>query len=137
MPSRSGAAERERRAAGDLWQGRGYVFASETGEPLNPRTDYTRWKNLLSSAGVHDGRLHDARHTAPTVLLILKVPERIVMALMGWSTATMAARYQHVTGEIRRDVADDVGELIWRSVEHQAEPPEEEHAAEDGPEETH
>jgi integrase len=34
---------------------------------------------LLAAAGVRDGRLHDARHTAATVLLLLGVPERAVM----------------------------------------------------------
>jgi integrase len=62
---------------------------------------------------VTDGRLHDARHTAATVLLVLGVPERTVMSVMGWSSTTMAARYQHVTDPIRRDVADRIGGLLW------------------------
>ena len=45
---------------------------------------------LLSEAGVHDGRLHDARHTAATVLAILAVPTPTAMAIMGWSSAAMA-----------------------------------------------
>jgi hypothetical protein len=68
---------------------------------------------LLKAAGVRDARLHDARHTAPTVLLILGVPERMVIGLMGWSTTSMASRYHHVTNPIRRDVAAQVGSLIW------------------------
>lgn len=40
---------------------------------------------------LRDGRLHDARHTAATVLLVLEVPERTVMAIMGWSSTSMAA----------------------------------------------
>jgi len=60
-----------------------------------------------------DGRLRDASHTAATVLLILGVPERAVKGLMGWSTTAMAARYQHITGVIRGDVAERVGGLIW------------------------
>ena len=59
-----------------------------------------------------DGRLHDARHTAATVLLVLGVPERMV-SVMGWSSTAMAARYQHVTDPIRRDVADRIGGLLW------------------------
>ncbi len=35
------------------------------------------------------------------------------MALMGWSNSAMAKRYQHVTGTIRADVAEQVGGLIW------------------------
>jgi integrase len=72
-----------------------------------------RGANLLADAGLRDGRLHDARHTAATVLLILGVPERAVMGLMGWSSSAMAARYQHITGAIRGDVAERVGGLIW------------------------
>ena len=40
---------------------------------------------MLKVAGVRDGRPHDARHTAATVLLVLGVPERTVMGIMGWS----------------------------------------------------
>ncbi len=105
---------KERESAGDRWQDGGWVFATETGEPINPRTDYDEWKDLLSTAGVRDGRLHDARHTAATVLLILGVPARTVMAIMGWSSSSMAARYQHVTDTIRQDVAKRLGGLIWQ-----------------------
>lgn len=47
-----------------------------------------------------------------TVLLLLGVPERTVMAIMGWSSTSMAARYQHVTDAIRRQVANRVDGLI-------------------------
>src|SRR4029434_8524271 len=68
--------DHDRTAAGHLWREGDWVFASSTGQPLNPNSDYHRWKALLRAAGVRDGRLHDARHTAATVLLILGVPER-------------------------------------------------------------
>src|SRR5690606_27689652 len=69
----------------------------------------------LSTAGLREARLHDARHTAATVLLILGQPERTVMSLMGWSSAGMATRYQHVTDTIRAEVASQVGDLIWEA----------------------
>ena len=105
--------DQERAAAGQLWRDSGYVFATPFGEPIIPNTDYHHWKRLLADAGLRDGRLHDARHTAATVLLILGVPERAVMGIMGWSSTAMAARYQHVTGLVRGDVAERVGGLIW------------------------
>lgn len=105
--------EADRQLAGQLWWDSGYVFASKIGEPLNPNSDYHRWKALIQAAGVRDARLHDARHTAATVLLILSVPERIVMGIMGWSSTAMAARYQHVTDPIRHTVARQVGGLLW------------------------
>ncbi|WP_369183667.1 tyrosine-type recombinase/integrase [Streptomyces sp. Y1] len=105
--------DRERLAARQEWVEGGWVFASETGHPLIPRTDWDRWKELLAAAGIRDGRLHDARHTAGTILLLLGVPERVVMQIMGWSSTAMTHRYQHVTARIRRDVAMQIGGLIW------------------------
>ena len=80
----------------------------------HPETDYDDWKELLDGVKVRDGRLHDARHTAATVLLILGVSERAVMGLMGWSTTAMAARYQHMVDSVRSDVARQVDGLIWK-----------------------
>lgn len=108
--------QRERQIAGDLWTEKGYVFTSPTGEPLNPNTDHHRWKDLLNAAGIREGRLHDARHTAGTVLLILGVPDTVVDAVMGWEpgkSARMRRRYQHLTGRVLRDTADKIGGLLW------------------------
>lgn len=109
----------ERVAAGQLWRETGYVFTTPTGEPLNPRTDYTEWKRLLVRADVPERRLHDARHTAATVLLLLQIPDRTVMGVMGWSNTAMAARYQHIIAAIRRDVATSVGGLLWQPTDQQ------------------
>jgi integrase len=105
--------DRERTTAADLWHDEGWVFAMPDGSPLNPNTDYRAWKRLLSDAGLRDGRLHDARHTAATVLLILGVPERAVMELMGWSNTAMARRYQHLVKRVRDDIAKRLGGLLW------------------------
>ncbi|MGR3936254.1 tyrosine-type recombinase/integrase [Streptomyces sp. BRA346] len=108
--------DRERTLARDLWVERGYVFTSPTGEPLNPNTDFHRWKDLLKAANVRDGRLHDARHTAATVLLILGVPEAVVDRIMGWEpgkSARMRRRYQHLTGQVLQQTAAKVGSLLW------------------------
>jgi integrase len=107
--------DRERDTAGQLWTEGGWLFTTPTGSPLNHRSDYDEWKRLLVRAGVRDGRLHDARHTAATVLLLLGVPERAVMGLMGWSNSAMAARYQHITAAVQRDVARRVGGLLWQA----------------------
>lgn len=105
---------KERLHAGSLWQEGGWVFTTLVGRPITPNSDYHAWRALLQRAGVRHARLHDARHTAATVLLVLGVPERTVMSIMGWSSTSMAARYQHVTDPIRREVADRVGGLLFR-----------------------
>jgi integrase len=103
----------ERFRAGSLWQEGGGVFTTLLGRPIAPNSDYHEWRALLERAGVRRARLHDARHTATTVLLVLGVPERTVMSIMGWSSTSMAARYQHVTDPIRREVANRVGNLLF------------------------
>ena len=50
------------------------------------------------------------------MLLVLGVPERTVMGIMGWPSTSMAARYQHVTDAIREVVAAQVGGLLWAEV---------------------
>jgi integrase len=107
----------EREHAAQLWHEGGWLFATPTGEPVNPRTDYTEWKRVLIAAGVRKGRLHDARHTAATVLLVLGVPDRVVMDIMGWSNAAMAKRYQHLTTNVREDVASRLDGLIWEAAD--------------------
>lgn len=104
----------ERQAAGRHWVEGGWVFPDEHGRSPSHRRDWTEWKALLTEANIRDGRLHDARHTAATVLLILGIPERAVMGLMGWSTTATAARYQHMVDAVRVDVARQVDGLIWK-----------------------
>jgi len=104
---------RQRLAAGSLWEERDFVFTGATGSPIDPRADNRQWGELLDAAGVREARLHDARHTAATMLLVLGVNQRAVMGLMGWSNSSMTTRYQHLTPELRRDVAEQVGGLLW------------------------
>ncbi|MCC8453455.1 tyrosine-type recombinase/integrase [Streptomyces rochei] len=108
--------ERERKAAGSLWTESDYVFTKPLGGPLSPNTDYHDWKRLLEDAKVRDGRLHDARHTAATVLMLLGVPDRVIDQIMGWepgTSARMRARYLHVPDVMLKDVARKIAEAIW------------------------
>lgn len=103
----------ERDHAGTEWHDGGWIFCQSNGKPLDPRRDWEDWKDLLAEAGVRDARLHDARHTAATVLLLLGVHERVAMEFMGWSSASMRKRYMHVTDELRQDVAAQLNQYFW------------------------
>lgn len=107
------AQERERMHAGTEWEGGDWMFAQPNGRPISPEQDYREWKQLLADAGCREARLHDARHTAATVLLLLGIPERVVMDLMGWSNTAMAKRYQHVTAVLRQNAAQQLNGLLW------------------------
>ncbi|MCA1602959.1 MAG: site-specific integrase, partial [Acidobacteria bacterium] len=105
--------QEERRTAGSMWEDHGFVFAQPNGRPTDPKADHQAWKDLLNRAAVREARLHDARHTAATMLLVLNVGTRAVMELMGWSSSSMTTRYQHVTDNLRHDIADSLGGLFW------------------------
>ena len=94
-----------------------WMFDQPTGKPLDPRRDQYEWKALLGEAGVREARLHDARPTAATTLLLLGVPERAVMDVMGWSNAAMVRRYAHVTARLRRDIPDRLNTFLWTANE--------------------
>lgn len=113
--------DREREHAGSLWQDAGWMFAQPNGRPIDPTMARTEWKRLLVDAGVRDARLHDARHTAATVLLLLGVPERAVMEFMGWSHSSMTKRYQHVTAVLRNDIASRLDGFLWGPNETETE----------------
>jgi integrase len=109
--------ELEREYAGTEWREGGWMFAQPAGKPIDPRRDQYEWKELLAEAGVREARLHDARHTAATTLLLLGVPERAVMDVMGWSNSAMIKRYSHVTARLRRDIANRLNAYLWTSNE--------------------
>lgn len=91
------------------------MFAQPTGKPIDPRADYREWRELLDAAEVRAARLHDARHTAATMLVVLRVPVRALMDIMGWSEASMASRYMHVPDELEREIAGQIAGLLWAS----------------------
>jgi integrase len=109
--------DQEREHAGTEWQEGGWMFAQRNGKPIDRRRDQYQWKALLKEAGVREARLHDARHTAATTLLLLGVPERAVMDVMGWSNSAMVRRYSHVTARLRRDIADRLNSFLWTANE--------------------
>ena len=67
------AQAREREVAGSVWEDGGWMFAQPNGRPIDQTMDRKEWKRLLTDAGVRPARLHDARHTAATVLLVRRV----------------------------------------------------------------
>lgn len=100
------------------------VFTNSTGGARNGQDDWQEWKSLLASASIPSVRLHDARHTAATMLLALKVPSRVVMEMMGWSSTAMTKKYQHVLDGMMREASDLVSAALWGELADETDAPE-------------
>lgn len=103
----------QRLAAANVWQDGDFLFAQANGRPFDAGQDWDAWKRLLAAAGVRDARLHDARHTAATLLLQQGVAARVAMQLLGHSQLSMTMHYTHVVPELAREAADRMGEALW------------------------
>jgi integrase len=104
---------KERMIAGSVWHDGDYVWCRVTGRPIGAHADWDEWKALLKEAGVRDARVHDARHTAATLLLAQGVDQRVVMEILGHSQISMTARYAHVLPQVMTDAADKIGQALW------------------------
>ena len=80
---------------------------------MEPRDDWADWKWLCKAAAVRGARLHDARHTAATLLLEQGVDVRVVQEILGHSTLNVTLRYTHVTSRLAREAADRMGNALW------------------------
>ena len=58
--------------------------------------------------------LHDARHTAATLLLMQKVPARVAMQVLGHSQISLTlGTYSHVVPELATEAAERMGAALW------------------------
>ena len=114
LRSHRAGVNKRRLAAGESWDStHELVFPAVDGGLIDPSRDHTEWKALLKRAGLRDVRLHDARHTAATLLLLQNVDIRTVMSIMGWTEMATAQRYTHAVDELRRRAARQMGALLW------------------------
>ena len=102
-----------RELAADLWLDNDLVFTGARGQPVDPNRHSEHWQRLLKRLGIRPARLHDARHTTATLLLVQGVDQRVVMDLFGWTSSAMANRYQHVVSELQAQAADRVADLLF------------------------
>jgi integrase len=95
----------ERLAAGSLWHDALYVITTPLGRPVHRNSDRHDWTELVAIAGVRPLRIHDLRHSAATALLVLGEDSRVLLAVMGWTSMSLAQRYTHLVPDMRRQVA--------------------------------
>jgi integrase len=100
--------------AGSLWQDRDLVFGNAIGEYRNPATTNQAFHRLLARAGLVPMRIHDLRHSAATLLIIvMKMPANLVQELLGHDDIeTTLGLYTHPDPEMQRPMMDGLDDLF-------------------------
>jgi integrase len=107
------AQEAERAAAGAAWQEWDLVWCQPNGRPIDTHDDWDEWKALLGEAGIKDVRLHDARHTAGTLLGELHVDIHVIQRILGHAQLSTTRIYTDPTDSLTREAADTIGAMLW------------------------
>ncbi|WP_180903824.1 tyrosine-type recombinase/integrase [Nonomuraea indica] len=109
------AQQAEREAAGETRQDWDLVWCMPDGSPIDTG-DWDEWKEILKEADIDkDARVHDARHTAATLLLEQGVDIRVVQAVLGHSQLSTTKRYTHITETLATEAAARLGHALWET----------------------
>lgn len=96
----------------------GYVFATRTGRPTEPRNLYRSFVRVAQAAGLRVVRLHDARHGCATLLTVAGVPPRVVMEILGHSQISITMNvYTHVVQDTQREAISHMDRLLKRRID--------------------
>lgn len=108
-----------RRAAGKIWIDSGYLFTGKTGEPINPNYATTRFRILISRAGLPPVRLHDLRHGAASLAHEAGADLKTLQDLLGHSSIVVTAdTYTSVLPDSQRRCADTTAALVLAAAQH-------------------
>jgi integrase len=87
----------EKLSAGPAYEDGGWLFADELGRPYYPDSLSTWFDQKVKAVGLPRIRLHDARHTAASLMLASGVPVKVVSELLGHASPSITlAVYAHV-----------------------------------------
>jgi integrase len=98
---------------GVLYEDRDWIFADELGNCISPMAATDAYARIAVKAEISSTRLHDARHTAATTLLLSGVDVGTVAGILGHSVATTTlSTYAHVMPQAQREAVDRLGNAI-------------------------
>lgn len=99
--------------AGKNWREQDFVFTGEFGAPVDPANDRKNWLSLLEAAEVKRVRLHDARHTAATLMHAMGHDIHTISKILGHSSiSTTAEYYAHVVPATSLRALNDLDRLM-------------------------
>jgi integrase len=107
------AQDEERAEWGADYRDRDLVVAKENGDPIHPHTFSQSFERLVQRARLRPIRLHDLRHTHPSLALKAGVPLKVVSERLGHeSPAFTLKQHAHVLPAMQAEAARAIASLI-------------------------
>ncbi|CAN2175306.1 XerC Integrase [Candidatus Nanopelagicaceae bacterium] len=98
---------------GSQWVDTGLVFPAIDGTPKQATVDYKEWKRALRLCGIKPRRLHDARHTAATLMYGQGVGIEVISRSLGHSSSAITSKlYVHSAIQPLRLAAEKMEKLM-------------------------
>jgi integrase len=105
--------EQLKERAESTWVDNNLVFPDTCGNFRSPKTDYADWKKALKLCGIAPKRLHDARHTAATLMYSQGVGIETISRALGHSTSAITSKlYVHNAFEPQVVAAEALNQLL-------------------------
>jgi integrase len=97
----------------DKWISLDLVFPSHDGSTRSPHIDYNEWQKALKLCGIAPHRLHDARHTAATLMYSQGIGIETISRILGHSSSAITSRiYVHAALEPIQNAAISLNKLL-------------------------
>jgi integrase len=97
----------------DKWVNLNLVFPGDDGAARSSHIDYNEWQKALKLCGIEPHRLHDARHTAATLMYSQGIGIETISRVSGHSSSAVTSRiYIHASQEPLAIAALKLNDLI-------------------------
>lgn len=105
--------QRMKEHAGGAWEEWDLVFPRADGPPRSSTVDSDAWHRCLSLCGIPRRRLHDARHTAATLMYSQGIGIETISRTLGHSSSAITSRlYIHSAEKPLRDAAQIMNQIL-------------------------
>ena len=99
--------------AGNQYIQKGFVFATKTGEPVDPRNLQRSVQIACRKAGLPSVSPHTLRHSAATTMLEAGIPIHVVSRQLGHSSINITVDvYGHVSDDGAKAAMETLGRLL-------------------------
>jgi integrase len=106
--------ESMKKVCGSTWQENDFVFPHLDGSAHPATLDYNAWKRCLRLCSIKTRRLHDARHTAATLMYAQGVGIEVISRALGHSSSAITSKlYVHPAIKPLQEAAHLLNESVF------------------------